>query len=354
MSNRLVRLFGVFVLALVPAVLAACGSSNSSSSSSSSSSSASGSQTAALSSSTKPKPGTTINMGIEPWIGYGPWYVAQAQGCFKQQGINVKIINFATDAQREAAFVGGKTDVSNMPTHTALLFEQKGVDAKAILAEDESLTADSVLAKAPISSIKQLKGKKVAYEQGTTSDILIHYALAANGMKESDIQVVPVNASDAGSALIANRVDAAVTYEPYVTTALHQGAKRIYAAAADPGLVSDVLVAHNGLIKSNPGAAIALAKCWGKAIDYYNSHTAQAQAIIAKGVGAKPSDLATSFKGVKLYSLPDNVTQLTTGPFVNKVMPDVEKAALAAKFLPSSVDPKALFNATIAKAAAGQ
>lgn len=353
MSKALARLVGVLALALVPTVLAACGSSSSSTSTAASSSST-GTKTAALSANTKPKPGTTINMGIEPWIGYGPWYVAQDQGCFKQQGLNVKIVNFATDAQREAAFVGGKTDVSNMPTHTALLFEQKGVDAKAILAEDVSLTADSVLAKPPISSISQLKGKKVAYEQGTTSDILIHYALAANGMSEKDIHVVPVNASDAGSALIAGRVDAAVTYEPYVTTALHQGAKRIYAAAADPGLVSDVLVAHGSLVKDNPGALIALAKCWGKAIDYYNSHTAQAQQIIAKGVGAKPEDLATSFKGVKLYSLPDNVSQLTTGPFVNKVMPDVEKAALAAKFLPSPVDPKAMFDASIVKAAAGQ
>ena len=135
MSNRLLRLVSLLALTLVPAVLGACGSSSSSSSSSSSAS-----QTTAVSSSTKPKPGTTINMGIEPWIGYGPWYVAQAQGCFKKQGINVKIINFGNDAQREAAFVGGKTDVSNMPTHTALLFVQKGVDAKAVIAEDVSLT----------------------------------------------------------------------------------------------------------------------------------------------------------------------------------------------------------------------
>ena len=348
MSNRLLRLVSLLALTLVPAVLGACGSSSSSSSSSSSAS-----QTTAVSSSTKPKPGTTINMGIEPWIGYGPWYVAQAQGCFKKQGINVKIINFGTDAQREAAFVGGKTDVSNMPTHTALLFVQKGVDARAVIAEDVSLTADSVLARPPITSIKQLKGKKVAYEQGTTSDILIHYALAANGMSEKDIQVVPVNASDAGSALIAGRVQAAVTYEPYISTALHQGAKRIYAAAADPGLVSDVLVAHSALLKDNPGALVALAKCWGQAIDYYNGNTTQAQAIIAKGVGAKPADLATSFKGVKLYSLPDNVTQLT-GPFVNKIAPDVQKAALASGFLQKPVDVKALFDASIVKAASGQ
>jgi NitT/TauT family transport system substrate-binding protein len=346
MSNRLVRLLASVALGLMPGILAACGNSSSAPSSPSST-------TAALSASTKPKAGTTINMGIEPWIGYGPWYIAQAQGCFKANGLKVNIINFATDTDREAAFVGGRTDVSNMPTHTALLFLQKGIDAKAVLAEDESLTADAVLARAPITSIKQLKGQKVAYEQGTTSDILIHYALAANGMSEKDIQVVPVHAADAGAALIAGRVQAAVTYEPYVTTALHQGATRIYAAAADPGLVSDVLVAHSSLTSGNPGALVALSKCWGQALDYFNSNKPAAEAIIAKGVGAKPADLATSFSGVKLYTLPDNVTQLT-GPFVDKVAPDVAKAAVAAKFLPQLVDPKPLFDAAFVKAAAGQ
>ena len=344
MSRRFIHLLVALALVLMLVGVAACGSSSTSSTSAT---------PTALTASTQPTPGTTIKMGIEPWIGYGPWYIAQAMGYFKQNGLNVQIVNFGTDALRESAYAAGKTDVSNMPTHTVLLFEQQGIDAKAILAMDESLTADAVLALPPITSIAQLKGQKVAYEQGTTSDILIHYALAANGMSEKDIQVVPVNASAAGTALLAGRVKAAVTYEPYVTAALHQGAKIIYAAAEDPGLVSDMLVAHTALIKDNPGALVALAKSWGEAIDYYNSNTAAAQAIIAKGVGANASDLATSFKGVKLYSLSDNVTQLT-GPFVTKVMPDVEKAALASGFLTKSVDPKAIVDAAFVKAATGQ
>src|SRR6266567_1471262 len=99
----------------------------------------------------KPESGV-IRMGIEPWIGYGPWYIAQQEGYFKQLGLNVKIINFNTDAQREAAFAGGRTDVTNMPTHTALRFEQTNVPGRIVLLEDESLTADAVIAQPPINS----------------------------------------------------------------------------------------------------------------------------------------------------------------------------------------------------------
>jgi NitT/TauT family transport system substrate-binding protein len=299
----------------------------------------------------KPEPGV-IRMGIEPWIGYGPWYIAEQKGYFKKNGIDVKIVNFSTDAQRESAFVSGKTDVSNMPTHAALLFEQQGVPAKIVLLEDESLTADAVIAKPPITSIKDLNGQKVAYEEGTTSDILIHYALAANGMSADDIQKVPIPASDAGNAALAGKVSAAVTYEPYISAVLDQnkGFKRIYNAGVDPGLISDVLVAHNSMIDDNPGQIEALVKSWQEAIQFYNSHPAQAQAIITKADGAKPGSLASSFKGVKLYSVPQN-EQLLTGTFATKTAVDVRDAALASGYLKDKVDPKTIIQPAFVNAA---
>lgn len=300
----------------------------------------------------KPESGV-IRMGTEPWIGYGPWYIAQQEGYFKQLGLNVKIINFNTDAQREAAFASGNTDVTNMPTHTALRFEQQNIPGRIVLLEDESLTADAVIAKAPINSIKDLKGKKVAYEQGTTSDILIHYALAANGMKPSDVQIVPINASDAGSAAAAGRVSAAVTYEPYISAVIgqHSGFRRIYVAGVDPGLVSDVLVASSNLLNNKPGQVLALMKAWGMAMDFYNSHPSQAQAIIAKADGATLGSLKTSFSGVKLYTIPDNVS-LLTGAFAHKTATDVMHAALAAGVLNHSVDPSAYIQPQYVRAAA--
>jgi NitT/TauT family transport system substrate-binding protein len=300
----------------------------------------------------KPESGL-IKMGIEPWIGYGPWYIARQEGYFKQLGLNVQIINFNTDAQREAAFASGNTDVTNMPTHTALRFEQTNIPGRMVLLEDESLTADAVIAQPPFNSIKSLKGHKVAYEQGTTSDILIHHALAANGMKPSDIQIVPINASDAGSAAAAGRVSAAVTYEPYISAVLaqHKGFRRIYVAGVDPGLVSDVLVASTSLLNNKPGQVLALMKAWGMAMDFYNSHPAQAQAIIAKADGATLASLKTSFSGVKLYTIPENASLLDS-TFANKIAIDVMHAAIGAGVLSHSLTPSSYIESQFVKAAA--
>jgi NitT/TauT family transport system substrate-binding protein len=280
-------------------------------------------------------------MGIEPWLGYGPWRIAQKKGYFTKNGLKVDITNFETDDQINSAFASGKLDGTNIATHTALRFAAAGLPIKIVLLEDESLTADAILAGPGIKSIADLKGKKVAYEEGTTSDILLSYALAQNGMSKKDIQPVPLPAADAGSAFIAGRVPVAVTYEPYLSAALKQNkqTKLLYTAGKDPGLVSDVFVVSDDTLKNKPGQIKALIKSWGQAVDYYNSNTKDAQAIITKAVGAKPGDLDTAYKGVKLYSLADNQAQLG-GAFTTKTIQDVKRAATSAGLLQGDVNPK--------------
>src|SRR4030081_1050632 len=80
-------------------VLAACGKSGSSQASSTSSG---GGPTTTAAIPAKPESGT-FQMGIEPWLGYGPWYVAQKHGSFKANGISVNITTFTTDDQINAA-----------------------------------------------------------------------------------------------------------------------------------------------------------------------------------------------------------------------------------------------------------
>jgi NitT/TauT family transport system substrate-binding protein len=338
MPERLRRLLSVGVLlACLGLFAAACGSGSNDNGSSSSGTSGGGIPA-------KPESGT-FRMGIEPWLGYGPWRIAEAKGIFKKNGLDVKIINFSTDDQINSAFASGKIDGTNVATHTALRFVSQGLPLKAVLLEDVSLKADAILAGSDVNSIKDLKGKKVAYEEGTTSDILLAYALSRNGMSKKDIQPVPIPASDAGAAFLAGRVPVAVTYEPYLTTALQKdkNAKLLYTAGEDPGLVGDVFAVSEDTIKNKPGQVAALVKSWSEAVDYYNAHRKDAQAIITKAVGSKPGELTTAFQGVKIYGLAENKQQLAPGgAYVTKTIADVAKAAKTVGLLQGNVDPKTM------------
>lgn len=280
-----------------------------------------------------------IKMGIEPWIGYGQWYVAQDQGFFKKQGVEATITSFNDDVTLDAALASGKVDVANIASHTALKMIQSGFDITIVLLLDASETADAILGGPGVTSVADLKDKKVAYEEGTTSDLLLNYALTQNGMSIDDIVKVPMGADEAGAALIGGKVPAAVTYEPYISDAKAKDPKInvLFTASEKEGLISDVLVVNNGVLKNRSGDIQKLVNSWGDAVTYYNANTENAQAIIAKAVGSKASELTTAFQGVKYFSLADNATELG-GAYKNSTMPEVEKAAISAKLLTGTVD----------------
>lgn len=288
---------------------------------------------------TTPEAGA-VKMAVEPWLGYGQWHIAAKKELFKANGLaEVEVINFNTDADLNAALAAGQVQCGNIATHTAMAFAAAGLPIKIVMLLDVSMTADAMLSDGSVASVKDLKGKQVAYEEGTTSDILLNYALAQNGMTIADIQKVPMPASDAGAALIAGKVPVAVTYEPYLTLAKAQNSKvsMLYSAGENPGLISDVFVVREDFLAEKPGQVLALIKSWDAALADYKADTAGGRAIISEAVGAKPEELATAFDGVIYYSLAENKTQLT-GDFVNKVVPEVEAAATKAGLLTTDVD----------------
>lgn len=278
---------------------------------------------------------TKVRIGTQPWIGYGPWWIAQEKGFFAKYGLEAELVDFVEDKEVNAAFASGEMDAANLATHTALKLYAAGLDLRIVLIEDASYQADAILAPKSITSIADLKGKKIAYEEGTTSDLLLNYALQQNGLTLSDVEPVFMPAADAGAALIAGKVDVAVTYEPYISEALAQNSDLhlLYTAAERPGLISDVLAVRADL---DPKIVTALLQVWQEALNYYNSNPEDGQAIIARNVGSTPEELKTAFDGVRFYDLAENRAELGSGFLV--VIGDVAKIAQTIGLLESIPD----------------
>lgn len=283
----------------------------------------------------------TVRIGTQPWIGYGPWWIAQEQGIFAKYGIAAELIDFVTDTEVNAAFASGNMDVANVATHTALKLYANGVDLKIVLLEDVSNAADAIIAPSAIASVADLAGKTVAYEEGSTSDLLLHYALTANNMQIEDIVAAPMPAADAGAALIARQVDAAVTYEPYISEASNQNSdiQALYTAAERPGLISDVLAARTQFAEDNPELMRDLLKVWDEAVTYLRENPESGRAIIAEAVGSAPEELTTAFEGVAFYDLAENQQFLALdSENATAVFNDVQTVALAIGLIDQPID----------------
>lgn len=301
----------------------------------------------------KPEAGA-FKIGVEPWLGYGQWHVAQDKGLFKKNGLDdVELVNFTEDKDINAALASGQIDGGSIATHTAMGMVAAGLPVKIVMVLDVSIKADAIVAGDEIAGVKDLKGKQIAFEEGTTSDILLKYALDKNGMTIDDVKPVPMPAADAGAALIAGRVPVAVTYEPYLTTALNQDkhVRLLFTAGEDPGLVSDVFVVREEVLKARPGQVLALVKSWNDALSAYKADVPGGRAIISKAVGSSVADLDTAFDGVRFYSLADNAETLTHG-FATKTFEDVAAAAKKAKLIQGDVTAAQTIDPSFVEAAA--
>jgi len=282
----------------------------------------------------------TLKIGTQPWIGYGPWWIAKEKGFFEDHGIHVELIDFVTDQDLNAALAAGQFDGANIATHTSAYLINAGVDLKLVLLEDASFEADAIIAGPGIEAITDLKGKRVAFEEGTTSDLLLSYALMQNGMTKDDIEVVPMPAADAGAAAVAGRVDAAVTYEPYISAALAKGEgyRIIYSAAVKPGLIGDFLAFPQSVLEKKGDQVRAMLLAWQDAIDFLREHPEEGQQIIADAVGSDIEEFKVAWKGIKLYDLAENKEQFA-GP-IQETYREVMQVLLASGAVESVPDPE--------------
>ncbi len=254
-----------------------------------------------------------LTIGTQPWIGYGPMWIADDKGYDLDNGVDIKLVNFSTDQDLETGFASGKFQGVNYINNNLIRLADLGVDYRIVMMEDVSLEADGVVTCDPeIDSIDDVEGAKVAFEEFGGSEILFRHALDEAGIDFDSIDFVPIPAADAGTAAVAGKVDVAVTYEPYLQAALKEGqnCKVIYTSAEKPGLISDVLAITPELAEEQPDAVVAMIRAWDDAIQFYNENPKEGKAIIARHVGEKPAELAASFAGVELYDLEESQAYL--------------------------------------------
>ncbi len=141
-------------------------------------------------------------MGIEPWLGYGQWYVAAKKGFSRKQGLTqVDIVNFTEDKDINAALASGQLDAANIATHTAMGMVAAGLPVKIVSLLDFSLSADAILAGKDVKTHRRPQGQERGLRGGDDERHPAQLRAAENGMTLADVKPVPMPAADAGSAL---------------------------------------------------------------------------------------------------------------------------------------------------------
>ena len=291
-----------------------------------------GEQPQAASEQATPKvPSEPIKIAVSAWTGYAPLYVAKEKGIFEKNGVNVDIQMIGSVADRRTALAAKRIDgfASTVDTFVMTAAAPANVPLVQVLALDDSFGGDGIVSVKEINSIKDLKGKKVAlHTGGGASYFWLQYLLDKEGMKLSDLNVQDMSAGDAGAAFVAGKVDAAVTWEPWLTKAKQtEFGKVLLSSDQTPGIIVDTLAFHKDFVTQYPDAVKAINKSWFEALEYAKTNPADANAIMAKAMDQTVEEFEATLPTVKFYGPAENDTYFGTKDTPGTIFGIADKAA---------------------------
>jgi NitT/TauT family transport system substrate-binding protein len=257
----------------------------------------------------------TVTFAFDAFATYYPGIIIDVKGLLKKRGYDLALVPFGfngmndvTEDQRWAKLKSGEYDVlaSTLDGFSRAASPDIGSITALI---DESAGADKIVGRPEITSINDLKGKKIAFSKGSVSEYFLYYALKLAGMTPQDVTLLPQESTDAAvKAYIDGQADALSAWEPNVLDAEAKGAN-VIVASDQLRAILDVLISSQSALKSRPAALQAFHDAWFEALKMMTDNPDGAEkAIMDWGHSdwtyvEKPGDLHASLEHLAQASL---------------------------------------------------
>jgi NitT/TauT family transport system substrate-binding protein len=225
------------------------------------------------------KPKVMIAVGGKNLFYYLPLTIAEQLGYFKDEGLDLTIVDFAGGSRALAAVVGGSADVVSGAFEHTINMQFKGQDMRAFVLQGAA--PQIVLGVNPktmpnFKTVADLKGKKIGVTApGSSTNIMANFVLAKAGLKPSDVSIIGVGASSgAVAAMRSGQIDAISNLDPVITLLQRSGDLKI---VADTRIVAEsekifggpmpggCLYAPQSFIDKNPNTVQAMANAMVRA-----------------------------------------------------------------------------------------
>ncbi len=160
----------------------------------------------------------TLNVAYMPNWG-SLWAVATAieKGYFAEENITVKLTAFENGPTEIAAMDNGSMDVAYIGPGAHKLCSTG--DAEVFLLQHLG-DGDCIIGLNGIKTLEELKGKKIGYSAGTSSETILTVALDSVGMTLEDVELMSMDETAMTTAAMSGAVDAVAAWAPYSLTIL--------------------------------------------------------------------------------------------------------------------------------------
>ncbi|MFZ6655440.1 sulfonate ABC transporter substrate-binding protein [Undibacterium sp. TJN19] len=240
--------------------------------------------------------------------GSGLLSILKAQGTLEKtlaaQKLQVKWIEFPAGPQLLEALNAGNVDFGLTGAPPPIFAQAAGVDLLYVGAEPSSPACEAILVpkESPIKTVAELKGKKVAFQKGSSSNLLILTALRKAGLGVQDIQPIYLSPADARAAFVSGNVDAWIVWDPYLASVQRSLPVRVLADHQGLLPANSFYEASRRLLEKNPQALNAILAELATTAVWANQHPQQLASTIAGQLGM-PLEVITTWQQRSRYGV---------------------------------------------------
>ena len=259
---------------------------------------------------------TDINIGYLNSTAHLLAFVAQEEGYFKEEGLNVTLTQFSSAAELINGIESDKLDVAFIGSVPTLTFQSQGHEVSIFggaMTNGHGYVIKSEFADKDEAGVEVLKGRNVASVKNSVQDAELQILLKNENIEigEGDDKVNIVyfdSQKDAYAALLNSTIDAASVYSPYASLAKSQGYKVVYYCAHEEALKNQPCcrqVAKTAALGDTPNTFVAIERAFIKAYHFTQSDHDKTIKDVKKYIDIEEDFIDTEVYGGYSVSSPD-------------------------------------------------
>lgn len=250
--------------------------------------------------------------------------IAKTEKYFESEmGVKVKLVSFSSGKSVNNALASNSIDLGLEGSCPAALAISNGIPVQVIWIHEVLGAVESLVVKnsANITSVANLKGKKVATPFASTSHYSLLNALKLNNVSDKDVKLLDMQPDDIYAAWQRGDIDAAYVWQPTLGKLLSDGGKILLTSGdmAKQGVITaNVEVVRKSFGEKNPQLVTKYIKALEKAEDYFSQNKDHAVTTMSKALNISQSEALTEITGSTWPSGQEQISTAYLGTSKNK------------------------------------
>lgn len=223
----------------------------------------------------------TLKVAVLPILDTLPMYVAQEEGLFEENGVQVEFIPVSSAPERDQLISSGQAD-GMINEAVSTIFYNRDQTQVQIVRYARAATPEqhvfSILASAAsaITNVEGLKNTEIGVSKGTVIEYLTDRLLENQGFETGDISTVAVpSIGDRLALLSSGELDAGMLPEPPTSLAIQNGATVVLDDTTYPEVSFSVIAFRKAVIDQEPEAIRGFLAAIEEAVNRINANPDQ-------------------------------------------------------------------------------